>query len=1673
MKLPSFTFSYLLLITLGLLAPFAASHADTIVVNSTADPAGFNAAITIPTLGATVTLRDAVNAVNNSGGSHTITFAPALAGQTIQLSQIGNTNGGGSALKVQGFLSQERTVTFQGLTGGAGVTIARSPAAPQMRLFNCDGAGTLTVVFNDLTLSSGDVNGYGGAVWIRSAHVSFNNCTLSGNRANAGGAIHKEGGDSFLSLNNSTVANNHAVTQGGGIHNSFGNLELTHATITGNTCDQRAGGIFLFLGFYPTMRNCIVAGNTAGQFPDIDGVVSIASSSHNLISDPGTTPSTNNNNGAGGLSDGVNGNILGVDALLGALADNGGPTATVALDPASPAIDGAVLIGGFSTDQRGIARPRGALPDIGAFEAPTTAPVITTTTTSTTFTTMLPGSFQFAASGSPQPVFSHNGALPAGVTLNTDGLLSGTPELFNEGIYPITVTADNGTAPAASKAFALVVQQGAPLVISSPATTTFTTIRSNSFQFIASGTPSPTFSFTGSLPTGVTLDSSGLLSGTPPLFSEGVYPITVTAQNSAAPSAVQSFTLVVQKGDLLVTTAVDEDNGSTDPAFGTGTSLREAVAFANAHSGPQTITFDPSLAGQTIELSLVGDSSFGSSSALRIDNDITILGLTSAPGITITRADSAPAMRLFLIWNKPAKLTLEDLSLTNGSSDYGGAVYNNGSFVARRCAFTGNYASWRGGAIYVQASSEIPDATLVNCTIAQNSSNLGAGGVFAEPSLHPIGSSLNLVNCTIVGNQATAQQDLIPAGLGGEGTITNCIVDANRGYVYLDFNGGVYFPDNSNLSSGYTGTHNLIGPGSYNGGGNGSFVNGVDNNIVGMNVGLAPLTTLGSPTPVMPLRRTSLGHNAGTASALATTDQRGIARPQGGATDIGAYEYLPYFVVTTAADESDNSSDPAVGTGTSLREALADANHYGTAQTITFAPALSGETITVGSELAISTQVTIQGPGASQLTISGGNASRVFEVGTTGVATLSGLTIANGRVDNASFPEGSGGGILNRGSLTLLDCVLSSNEAGGTHLGHGGAIYHHGTGLVALRCSFTANQTGGGGYGGALGADSGIVEITASTFSGNNSLAGLGNGGAFSNFGAATQITNSTFSGNSAANGGAIIHYGNSLTLQHCTIALNTASFTGGGIERVGRTGNVFSLQNTLIVLNTAPTGPDACSYTDENDGVFTSLGHNLIGNAVGALGFGAAGDLLGSTATPLNPQLGPLGDNGGATHTHALLSGSPAINTGVAVGGITSDQRGSARSVAGTPDIGAVENETGATDPDGDNLDNVTEALAQTSPVLIDTDGDGYNDATEILSGSDPTLSSSVPGTTRIERVLGYGPARGLDLSGTFVHAFNVGTPGAAGQAGDATFSADNASGITLSAPNQIASWATRDFGSSNEDTTLETVFQSIRWAETSHLNPDLGFISVTLGNLSPGARYKLQLLFAESGDYNRRFDVRVDGVLVADDFNVSEAQGIPVKNYAAAAVVHEFTATGNSAQIVLSGQDVATPAVDYNPILNGVTLEVTSAATPLGSWRTLHGLAADGSQDDANPSGDGVANLLKYAFNMAPNAGDLLQQNIAYMPTGGTSGLPSITTNAAPQLVIRFVRRKASTNSGITYTVQVCSDLSDPNDWSTLDLSGATVESIDATWERVTVTDPAGGDSRFGRLRVVRLDP
>jgi hypothetical protein len=191
--------------------------------------------------------------------------------------------------------------------------------------------------------------------------------------------------------------------------------------------------------------------------------------------------------------------------------------------------------------------------------------------------------------------------------------------------------------------------------------------------------------------------------------------------------------------------------------------------------------------------------------------------------------------------------------------------------------------------------------------------------------------------------------------------------------------------------------------------------------------------------------------------------------------------------------------------------------------------------------------------------------------------------------------------------------------------------------------------------------------LSGSSIDVNTALAGGGIHGseeAFAGTSATMTLTNSTLYGNSAVLGGGYESGASGTgtggaTLLSDTIAFNQASNEGGGI-----TGDTISVRSTIVADNVAPAGPDAF-------GTFTSLGHNLIGQTDGSSGW-VASDLTGTTASPLDPQFGNFGNNGGPTNTLALLSTSPAIGQGDPNGPAT-DQRGVSRSKT-APSIGAYE---------------------------------------------------------------------------------------------------------------------------------------------------------------------------------------------------------------------------------------------------------------------------------------------------------------------------------------------------------------------------------------------------------------
>ena len=96
------------------------------------------------------------------------------------------------------------------------------------------------------------------------------------------------------------------------------------------------------------------------------------------------------------------------------------------------------------------------------------------------------------------------------------------------------------------------------------------------------------------------------------------------------------------------------------------TTLRDAVRLAEQDDTPDTITFDPSLGGGTVVLFTVGDTSIGAS-ALKVTTSITIDGMTTHGGVTITRSSGAKAMRLFDV-TASGSLTLEDVNVTGGDA---------------------------------------------------------------------------------------------------------------------------------------------------------------------------------------------------------------------------------------------------------------------------------------------------------------------------------------------------------------------------------------------------------------------------------------------------------------------------------------------------------------------------------------------------------------------------------------------------------------------------------------------------------------------------------------------------------------------------------------------------------------------------------------------------------------------------------------------------------------------------------------------------------------------------------------------------------------------------------------------------------------------------------------------
>ena len=276
-----------------------------------------------------------------------------------------------------------------------------------------------------------------------------------------------------------------------------------------------------------------------------------------------------------------------------------------------------------------------------------------------------------------------------------------------------------------------------------------------------------------------------------------------------------------------------------------------------------------------------------------------------------------------------------------------------------------------------------------------------------------------------------------------------------------------------------------------------------------------------------------------------------------------------------------------------------------------------------------------------------------------GISSSGAMTLTNSTV-SGNEAQSFGGGIVSSGDVTLINSTVRDNEAG-TY--GGGGVYSFGA-VTLTNSTVSGNQAGFGG-----GISSSGVTLTNSTVSGNEAQS---IGGGINSSGDVTLI-NSTVSGNSAGDFGGGIDSRGAVTLTSSTVSGNSAGTYGGGIYILGTQNNTIT--NSIIANNTLTSG----AASDISGDLSTStVQFSLIENTTGITGKvltdGVDGNIIGK-----DPQLLPLGDNGGPTQTHALGSNSPALNAGsnaLAVG-LTTDQRGQPRIVFGVVDIGAFESQS------------------------------------------------------------------------------------------------------------------------------------------------------------------------------------------------------------------------------------------------------------------------------------------------------------------------------------------------------------------------------------------------------------
>jgi len=428
----------------------------------------------------------------------------------------------------------------------------------------------------------------------------------------------------------------------------------------------------------------------------------------------------------------------------------------------------------------------------------------------------------------------------------------------------------------------------------------------------------------------------------------------------------------------------------------------------------------------------------------------------------------------------------------------------------------------------------------------------------------------------------------------------------------------------------------------------------------------------------------------------------------------------PWASITNALKHAQSSANDIIhiAAGTYIQPQISVANvvtFMGTNASVTIIePAASPNVVTNQSVFAYGTG-SLAGMFAN-LTIQNGRATQggAFYDQAGADLVISNCIIAN---NSATNNPGRGGAIWNNASLTwptisLISTLFSNNTCGG--VGGGGAVYAYNPTLFVSNCTFTGNSATD--IGGAISlAGSGnpatIVNTlfynnTASTNAGGavnlvqyrsvmmsgctlyTNTSGADGGALYLGGQANATVVNTTFCNNTSTNGrgGGFYWFSNTGintgVLYNCTFYRNTA--TNGGGAYFGNSGGI--LYSSIVASNTATTGLDPDIYQNSGNtwvtnsliGITNGMGSSVTMNGSSATTTNSSGNYGGSVATPANPGLLNLANNGGILPTCALQANSLAIGAGCNPLGLACDERSSGylrtNKVTGLTDMGAFE---------------------------------------------------------------------------------------------------------------------------------------------------------------------------------------------------------------------------------------------------------------------------------------------------------------------------------------------------------------------------------------------------------------